>query len=214
MLRRARLLEANAFSQRRAPLGPSDANDQYFLLKSLTYEYDVNRYPVNCAALGASLLMTLMLTACGTPAAKDFGGRWKPVNHFDEKTTEIPLAVPYTFYASPMDGTLKTMLTRWTTDTGMKLSYRLRSDFTLYKAASQIHTSEARDAASELSTIYAPQGVAVTVDGPEIIVQEISAITAPAPSPATPAGAAASPQPAKPDSSATQVAAGTSPDAK
>lgn len=117
--------------------------------------------------------------------AKDFGGSWKPVNHYDDKTTEIPLAVPYTYYASPMDGTLKTMLTRWSGDTSRKLSYRLRSDFTLPKSTSQIHTSEARDAAAQLSAIYAPQGVAILIDGPQIVVEEVSSVTAPT-APSTP----------------------------
>jgi len=132
-------------------------------------------------------LVAALLSACGTPAAKDFGGSWKPVNRFEDKTTEIPLAVPYTYYAAPMDGTLKTMLSRWTADNGMKLQYKLRSDFTLTKAASAIHTTELRDAASQLSTIYGPQGVAVLVSGPEVVVEEVSAITTP---PATPTGAA------------------------
>jgi hypothetical protein len=124
-------------------------------------------------------LFAAMLSACGTPAAKDFGGSWKPVNHFEDKTTEIPLAVPYTYYAAPMDGTLKTMLSRWTADNGMKLQYKLRSDFTLTKAASAIHTTELRDAVSQLSSIYGPQGVAVLVAGPDLVVEEISTITTP-----------------------------------
>jgi hypothetical protein len=133
------------------------------------------------------VVFSLALTGCGTTPARDFGGSWKPVNHFEDKTTEIPLAVPYTYYAAPMDGTLKTMLTRWTTDNGMKLQYKLRSDFTLTKSASAIHTSELRDAASQLSTIYSPQGVAVVVSGPDLVVDEVSSI---APPPAAPAPAA------------------------
>jgi hypothetical protein len=140
----------------------------------------------NLAIIGIIAVFSLALTGCGTTPARDFGGSWKPINHFEDKTTEIPLAVPYTYYAAPMDGTLKTMLTRWTTDNGMKLQYKLRSDFTLTKSASAIHTSELRDAASQLSSIYSAQGVAVTVNGPDLIVDEVSAITAPpvpAPSP-------------------------------
>lgn len=151
--------------------------------------------------LTTSLLVALssLLAACGTPAAKDFGGRWKPVNRFQDTTTEIPLVAPYTYYASPMDGTLKGMLSRWTADTGMKLSYRLRSDFTLYKATSQIHTSELRDAASQLSAMYRAQGVAVVVSGPELVVEELSSITAP---PMTKPAAAQDAKPATQDTKA------------
>ncbi|WP_243853110.1 hypothetical protein [Luteibacter anthropi] len=105
--------------------------------------------------------------------------------------------MPYAYYAAPMDGTLKVMLSRWSTDTGLKLSYRLRSDYTLPKAASQIHTSEARDAASQLSAIYAPQGIAVVIEGPQIIVEEVSSVTAPPAGNTAPANTQAS-APAKP----------------
>lgn len=163
------------------PNGEASARPSLPLLHclSMTYELRVNRFlhPILTATL--VFLVTLTLSACGTPAAKDFGGSWKPVNRFEDKTTEIPLAVPYTYYAAPMDGTLKTMLARWTADNGMKLQYKLRSDFTLTKAASAIHTTELRDAASQLSSIYGPQGVAVLVDGPELVVEEVSDVTAP-----------------------------------
>jgi hypothetical protein len=155
----------------------------------MTYEPSVNR-TLNPLAFGLASALAMLLSACGTPAAKDFGGSWKPVNRYDDKTVEIPLAVPYTYYAAPMDGTLKTMVTRWTNDTGMKLAYKLRSDFTLPKSTAAIHTSEARDAASQLSAIYAPQGVAVTIDGPELVVQEASAVVAPAPVASAPPAAA------------------------
>jgi hypothetical protein len=156
----------------------------------------------NLAMIGIIVVFSAALSGCGTTPARDFGGSWKPVNHFEDKTTEIPLAVPYTYYAAPMDGTLKTMLTRWTTDNGMKLQYKLRSDFTLTKSASAIHTSELRDAASQLSSIYSAQGVAVVVSGPDLIVDEISSI-APPPAPvaapaAPPAQAKASDTPAAP----------------
>jgi hypothetical protein len=148
----------------------------------MTYEPSVNR-TLNPLAFGLVSALAMLLSACGTPAAKDFGGSWKPVNRYDDKAVEIPLAVPYTYYAAPMDGTLKVMLTRWSTDTGTKLDYKLRSDFTLPKSASAIHTTESRDAASQLSAIYAPQGVVVLIDGPAIVVEEASAIVPPSPAP-------------------------------
>ncbi|SEM96071.1 hypothetical protein SAMN02800694_2298 [Luteibacter sp. UNCMF331Sha3.1] len=140
-----------------------------------------------CLPVAAAIL----LVACATPPAKDFGGRWKPVNRYDDATVEIPLALPYTYYAAPMDGTLKTMLTRWSADTGLKLNYKLRSDFTLPKSAASVHTSEARDAATQLSTIFAPQGVSVVVTGSEIVVAETSSIVSPPPAANAPAGTAA-----------------------
>jgi len=135
-----------------------------------------------------TVIATCFICACGTPGARDFGGRWKPVNHFDEKSVEIPLAPPYTYAVTPMDGTLKTLLTRWTRDAGLKLSYRLRSDFSLTRSASALRTTELRDAAAQLTTAYTAQRVVVSVIGDEIVVGE--ATTSPIPSQMTPDGSA------------------------
>lgn len=171
-----------------------------FGLPSTTYEPRVKKLLQPALILCVSGL-ALLLSACGTPSAKDFGGRWKPVNKYDDKAVEIPLAVPYTYYAAPMDGTLKVMLTRWTSDTGIKLVYKLRSDFTLPKTTSAIHTTEVRDAASQLSAIYAPQGVAVVVEGPELVVEEVSSIASPtAPAVASPTVAKSHAEAEKPTS--------------
>ena len=171
----------------------------------MTYEPSVNR-TLNPLAFGLVSALAMLLTACGTPAAKDFGGSWKPVNKYDDKTVEIPLAVPYTYYAAPMDGTLKTMVTRWSTDTGVKLDYKLRSDFTLPKSASAIHTTEGRDAASQLSAIYGPQGIVVLIDGPDIVVEEASAIVPLAPAAAPQAAPQTNDTPAAPNPGAKTAA--------
>lgn len=113
--------------------------------------------------LGALLLPILLLAGCGTPPARDFGGRWHPVNRFRNATTEIPLNRPYMFYAAPMDETLRNMLARWTSDTGMTLAYRISSDYTLFAPVTRVRTADVQKAASELSAIYASQGVLVTV---------------------------------------------------
>ncbi|BDU23252.1 hypothetical protein [Dyella sp. GSA-30] len=142
------------------------------------------------------MLAALALSGCGTPPAKDFGGSWKPVNRFQDAPTEIPLAQPYAFYASPMDGTLKAMLTRWSKDSGMVLSYQLHSDYTLFKPVSQIHTPNAKAAAAELSAIYASEGVQITVNDRQIVVEEATTSVPDATSPATDAPPAAAPAPA------------------
>lgn len=125
--------------------------------------------------MGSLLPITLVLPGCGTHSAKDFGGSWRQANRFGEAPTEIPLNQSYTYYASPMDETLRTMLRRWAKDSGMQLSYQLQSDYTLYKAITKIHTTDVREAASELSAIYAAQGVSVTTDDREILVRAVKA---------------------------------------
>ena len=132
------------------------------------------RLPAPTARLALASVL-LLLSACGTPAAKDFRGSWKPLNQFQKQPTEIPLSQPYVFYAAPMDGTLKNMLTRWATDSGMTLSYKLPADYTLYTPVSKLHTSSITIAAEELSSIYTTQGVSVSASNNQILVGPASA---------------------------------------
>jgi ABC-type uncharacterized transport system auxiliary subunit len=120
----------------------------------------------------------LMLAGCATKPAPDFGGRWKPVNRFASTTMEIPLYTSYVYQASPMDGTLKTMLERWAKDSGMTLDYRLSSDYTLYGAVSTIGTTNPQQAVVDVSAAYAGQGVLVSIVGNQIVVQHAAASTA------------------------------------
>ncbi|MEW9625597.1 hypothetical protein [Rhodanobacter geophilus] len=147
---------------------------------------------------GAMLLFITALAGCSTPPAKNFGGPWKSVNHFQNRPTEIPLNPAYVFYASPMDETLKTMLARWARDSGRDLSYHLSFDVTLYQPVAGIHTADIDDAVARLNSIYAAQGVFVTANARRIEVGPPSTANANAISensihsttkPATPSGA-------------------------
>lgn len=111
----------------------------------------------------------VMVAGCATRPAPDFGGRWKPVNRFDNAPTEIPLYSSYAFQASPMDGTLKAMLERWAADSGMTLEYRLGSDYTLHGGVSRISTTSAQQAVADVTTAYAAQGVYVSIVGNKIV---------------------------------------------
>lgn len=137
--------------------------------------YDVKMDFFKQALLGASLSATLVLSGCAASAAKDFSGRWKPVNHFQNTPTEIPIAKTYTFYAAPMDGTLKAMLARWAKDSNLQLSYLLQSDFALYTPVAQVRTADIQDAVARLNTLYAAQDVFVTADNRRIQVRSAHA---------------------------------------
>ena len=126
-------------------------------------------------------LLSVALVGCASRPAPDFGGRWKPINHFAAEPNEIPLQKTYVFYPSPMDGTLKTMLERWALDSQMPLSYLHPSDFTLHQAVAQIHTTSVQDAVAQLSNAYAAQGVSVTVENGQIVVRAATPGTAAAP---------------------------------
>lgn len=136
---------------------------------------------------GCVFVAAMALAACGTPAARNFGGKWKPVNHFRQHATEIPLTAAYTFYAAPLDETLKTMLTRWANDSGRELSYELPFDVTLYTPVSDIRTTDLDAAAQQLTTIYAAQGVYVSATDRKILVRPSQSTSSAIDSPAVPA---------------------------
>jgi hypothetical protein len=120
-------------------------------------------------------VVAIALAGCGAPAPKDLGGSWTPVNRFQSAPTEIPLSPAYTFYASPMDATLRSMLNRWASDNGLQLSYQIGSDFTLHQPVARVRTNDIQSAVGELSAIYEPQGIAITVEGKQIVVQAAGA---------------------------------------
>lgn len=128
-------------------------------------------------------ILAVTLVGCGAPAPKDYGGSWAPVNRFQSAATEIPLSPAYTFYASPMDATLRTMLKRWASDNGLELSYQIGSDFTLHQPVAKVRTNDLQSATAELSAIYAQQGVSVSADGKQILVQATGAAAPAAPGP-------------------------------
>lgn len=132
---------------------------------------NVETTSLNSVLKGSLIVAMMALAGCSTPAAKDFGGKWRPVNQFRQQPTEIPLTTAYTFYAAPLDETLKTMLTRWANDSGRELSYKLSFDVTLYTPVSDIHTTNLDSAAQQLTTIYAAQGVYVSATDRKILVR-------------------------------------------
>ena len=116
------------------------------------------------------LLAVLSLAGCASHAP-DISGRWRPVNHFSEAPQSIPLYQNYVFYPSPMDRTLKSMLTRWAKDSKRTLSYLHSSDFTLYRDVADIRTTDLEDAVSRLNSAYATEGVSITSDDRQIVVR-------------------------------------------
>lgn len=128
-----------------------------------------------CLRAAVLLISLTFVTACGTPAARDFGGRWRPINHFPTTTTAIPLNPSYVFFAAPTDITLRTMLARWARDTGMQLSYELVNDYTLVQPVTQIRTNDLRSAAEQLNVIYAPSLLLVNITDRQIVVQAFAA---------------------------------------
>ncbi|RMH90984.1 hypothetical protein EBB59_08515 [Lysobacter pythonis] len=116
-------------------------------------------------------MVALSLAACGTTPAPEFNGKWQPVNRFASQTQAIPLHAAYTYYATPLDATLKGLLARWAENTGMTLSYQSGSDYTLHLPVAEIRTTSAAQAAEALDRIYAAQGLQVALEGSAFVVR-------------------------------------------
>lgn len=120
----------------------------------------------------ALIAAAVSLGGCATPDAPDMRGRWKPVNRLAEVPQAIPLQQNYIYEASPADGTLKAMLSRWAKDSRLSLSYLHPSDYTLYGPVGQIRTRSLEQAAAALSSAYAAQQVVVVVSKSQIVVRQ------------------------------------------
>lgn len=116
------------------------------------------------------VLMTVLLAGCVTPPAPEPRGKWRPVNRLSDVTHAIPLQQSHVYQSSPVDSTLKGLLTRWAKDSGMTLSYLHPNDYTLYVPVGDIRTTSIVEAAAALSSAYASQGVVVSVEQSRIIV--------------------------------------------
>jgi hypothetical protein len=125
--------------------------------------------------LVVAAVCSFLLAACATQPAPGISGRWKPVNHFASSIEAIPLHPAYEFYASPLDGTLKTLLLRWALDSKMTLAYEAASDFTLYAPVARIRTADLRQATDALTALYANEHIVVMVEGDSIVVRPVPA---------------------------------------
>ncbi|GGK01342.1 hypothetical protein [Luteimonas terricola] len=118
------------------------------------------------AVIGASLVTS----ACAGHEARDFSGRWAPVNKYAEHTEAIPLRGAYVFQASPMDRTLRTLLARWARDSGAELDYRHPSDFTLHQPVRAVRAYSIADAVAQLDSAFGLHGVVMRMEGHRLVV--------------------------------------------
>lgn len=125
-------------------------------------------------SLFIALVAATVLSGCGTTPAKEFGGRWKAVNHFTDQPQELPLFTAYVYQASPLDRTLKAMLQRWADDNGYRLDYRLQSDYTLHQQVAKVSAVDLQQAVHAVTQAYAAQGVQLRVEGSALIAEAVN----------------------------------------
>ena len=131
----------------------------------------MNRARMPRVLLFVPLSAAIAFAGCAARSAPDFKGTWRPVNRYAAQTQAIPLRSQYRFQPSPMDGTLRRMLSRWARDAGVGLLYQHHSDFTLHRPVEAVSTTELGDAATQLSQLYVGQGIVVAVEEGGLVVR-------------------------------------------
>ena len=119
------------------------------------------------AVVAAALAGT---SACAGREARDFSGRWTPANQYAATTEAIPLAVTQVYQASPMDGTLHNLLTRWARDSGSELDYRHPSDFRLHQPVRGVRAHALADALAPAGPGFDAQGASCGWRGARLVV--------------------------------------------
>jgi hypothetical protein len=123
-----------------------------------------------CSLVCAAVIASTATTACAGREPRDFGGRWTPANQYATHTEAIPLHGAYVFQASPMDGTLRTLLARWARDSGSDLDYRHSSDFTLHEPVRTVRAHGLGEAVAQLGLAFSAHGVVMRVEGRRLVV--------------------------------------------
>lgn len=124
---------------------------------------------------GIALGGALILAACAGHGARDFGGRWVPLNPWGEEIVAVPLRPAHVFAATPIDGTLRALLQRWAREGGAELDYRHPDDFTLHAAVADIRTATLEDAVARLDALFSPAGAAMRVEEGRVVVEAAGA---------------------------------------
>lgn len=112
----------------------------------------------------------LVAGGCASRDARDFSGRWAPLNAYAEQTAAIPLREAHVFQASPMDGTLRALLARWARDGGAELDYRHPYDFVLHQPVRGVRAHSIADAVAQLDRAFGAHGVVMRMEGNRLVV--------------------------------------------
>ncbi len=112
------------------------------------------------------LAAVLLLQACATPVAEDFGDNWKPLNALPEVVQELPLAeelAAHRFQMLPTDTSLRVMLERWARENGGTLEWSYPTDLSLVASLAGEGDNNLQRALNVVRRVYAPQRVRVQV---------------------------------------------------
>ena len=130
----------------------------------------MGRKPDRFAGMAITAAAMAVCMGCAGREARDFSGRWTPANRYAAAAEAIPLAGVYMYQPSPMDGTLRNLLTRWAHDSGSELDYRHPFDFTLHEPVRAVRSGRLPDALAQLERAFEGHGLMLRLDGNRVVV--------------------------------------------
>ena len=122
-----------------------------------------------------SALIAICLVSAGCSATRDAAlmSQWQPVHQFPAQPTPIYMAHSIEYRVTPVDSTLRLLLSRWAYLSGVRSEYQLSQDWTLHSAAAAVNGSNLESAAASLSRAYAERSIEVVVVNQVLIARPV-----------------------------------------
>lgn len=106
----------------------------------------------------------VLLSACASDGAPNFGGSWQPVNRYPSAAATTP-----TYVISARDGSLRPLLQRWSAQGGLQLEDRLSQDYPLPATLTGFRHLSLPQALLALQTLYAHEQVMLELQGRQLL---------------------------------------------
>ena len=129
------------------------------------------------------LSFVALLGGCSSVRQRTLMTDWEPVHRYPSQARAIPLAPVVEYRVTPVDATLRLLLSRWAYLTGKTVDYRLPQDWTLHADASNVNATTLDAALRALSFAYRDLGVVLEVSGDRLVATSSSSSTIAAGSP-------------------------------
>lgn len=103
----------------------------------------------------------LCVLCAGCASDVKVAGNWRPVNVLDAAPRAIEQAPEVQFIATPIDRSLRSLLTRWAREGNLALEFKIDTDYSLSAKAASIRAGSIHAALEALNQAYADSGVQI-----------------------------------------------------
>lgn len=131
-----------------------------------------NRFSVETTTACLRLLLALVAAlGCGCATTESSAVRdWHPVNALASAPQPLSPGPQVRFISTPVDDSLRTLLSRWARESDASLEYRIATDYSLSVDAASIRATSIHAALEALNRIYAAHGLVIGTAGDVITV--------------------------------------------